>query len=499
MSELADKTPRDAAVIDIGSNSIRLVLYRVEGRAIWTVFNEKVLAGLGRDLPSTGRLSEEGRQAAHAALKRFRAVLEALQPSEVFVAATAAVREAEDGPAFIREVKAQTGLTVRVLSGEEEARLSALGVVAGIPNADGVAGDLGGFSLELIRLRDSEPGEGATLPLGPFALGDSDSFDAGSVRKEAGRRLAGLSNHFTAETFYAIGGAWRNLALLNMRMTDYPLQIVHQYEMGAKEALQDCRFIAGQSRGSLERIEGLSRKRVESLPHAAVVLEQLIEKLGVRRIVVSAWGLREGLLFDALPSQVRRLDPLIEGAAGLGGRHAQAETLGEALEAWLEPTFAALEPVFDPRREKVLVAAACRLADIGTRLHPDHRADLVFEQILRAPIPGMTHSERTFLATAAFARHTSANVVPGGRTSEKLLSLERRQRALALGAAMRLGCDLSGRSPPLLAQSRLALGDETLVLSADSTSADLLLGEQTAKRAATLATALGRGLAMKVH
>lgn len=499
MSEPADKTPRDAAVIDIGSNSIRLVLYRVEGRAIWTVFNEKVLAGLGRDLPSTGRLSETGVQAAQAALRRFRAVLDAVQPSEVFVAATAAVREAEDGPAFIAEVKAQTGLTVRVLSGEQEARLSALGVVAGIPDADGVAGDLGGFSLELICLTDGEPGEGATLPLGPFALGAGDAFDAGAVRKEAGRRLAGLSNRFAAETFFAIGGAWRNLALLNMRMTDYPLQIVHQYEMGAKEALQAARFVAGQSRSSLERIEGLSRKRVESLPYAAIVLEQLIEKLGIRRIVVSAWGLREGLLFDSLSPKVRRLDPLIEGAAGLGGRHTQAEALGVALDDWLEPAFADLEPVFAPGRDRALRAAACRLADIGARLHPDHRADLVFEQVLRAPIAGMTHPERTFLATAAFARHTSLAIVPGGRTTERLLSYERLQRARALGAAMRLGCDLSGRSPPLLAQSRLALDDETLVLSADGKSADLLLGEQTAKRAATLATALGRGLAMKVH
>jgi exopolyphosphatase/guanosine-5'-triphosphate,3'-diphosphate pyrophosphatase len=494
-----DRTPRDAAVIDIGSNSIRLVLYRLEGRAIWTVFNEKVLAGLGRDLPQTGRLSPHGVEAAHAALRRFRAVLEAVQPYEVFVAATAAVREAEDGEAFIREVKAQTGLKVRVLSGEEEARFSALGVAAGIPDATGVAGDLGGFSLELVCINDGEPGEGATLPLGPFALGAGDSFDLDQVRKEAGRRMAGVSNRFAAETLYAIGGAWRNLALLHMRMTDYPLQIVHQYEMSAKDALQACRFTAGQSKGSLERIEGLSRKRAESLPYAAIVLEQLIDKLGLRRIVVSAWGLREGLLFDSLPAKVRKLDPLIEGAAGLGARQPHAEVLGAALEQWLEPAFARLPPVFEPGREAVLRAAACRLAEIGTRLHPDHRADLVFDQVLRAPVPGMTHPERTFLANAAFARHTSLNIIPGGRATERLLSAERLQRARALGAALRLGCDLSGRSPPLLAQSRLELDDETVVLSADANSADLLLGEQTAKRAATLATSLGRGLAMRAH
>jgi exopolyphosphatase/guanosine-5'-triphosphate,3'-diphosphate pyrophosphatase len=497
MLDRVDRTPRDAAVIDIGSNSIRLVLYRVEGRAIWTMFNEKVLAGLGRDLPATGRLSREGVDAAIAALKRFKSVLDSLQPSAVFVAATAAVREAQDGADFLAEVRSETGLEAKVLSGEEEARLSALGVVAGIPSATGLAGDLGGFSLELICLQAGEPGEGATLPLGPFALGAGQAFDAAAVRKEASRRMAGLSNRFAAETFYAIGGAWRNLALLHMRMTDYPLQIVHQYEMSAKDALLASRFIASQSKSSLERIEGLSRKRAESIPFAAIVLEQLIERLGLRRIVVSAWGLREGLLFDSLPASARALDPLIEGAAGLGSRQPQAEALGAALEEWIDPVFARLEPVFDADREPVLRAAACRLADLGTRLHPDHRADLVFDQVLRAPAPGMDHAERAFLATSMFARYTAAGVIPGERTTERLLSYERLQRARALGAALRLGCDLSGRSPALLARTRLQLDDDSLVLSAERDGADLLLGEQVAKRAATFATALGRGLAIR--
>ena len=497
MWDPADSTPRDAAVIDIGSNSIRLVLYRIEGRAIWTVFNEKVLAGLGRDLPATGRLSPEGMKAAHAALRRFKAVLDALQPAAVFVAATAAVREARDGPEFVRQVMAETGLSVQVLSGEEEARLSALGVVAGIPKATGVAGDLGGFSLELIRLEDGQPGEGATLPLGPFALADEQGFHADNLRKKASRRLAGVSDSLAADTFYAIGGAWRNLALLHMRLTDYPLQIVQEYELSARDALQASRFIASQSKGSLERVEGLSRKRAESLPYAAVVLEQLIERLGLRRVVISAWGLREGLLFDALPREVQRLDPLVEGCAALGGRQAQAEVLGGALEAWIGPVFSKLEPVFAREREDALIAAACRLADFGARLHPDHRADLVFEQVLRAPVPGMNHPERAFLACAVFARHTGANVTPGARTSERLLSDAQLQRARALGAALRLGCDLSGRSAVLLARSRLSLHGEALRLSADKGGADLLLGEQTAKRAATLAGELDRELEIR--
>ncbi|HEX4095786.1 MAG TPA: Ppx/GppA family phosphatase, partial [Caulobacteraceae bacterium] len=259
-------------------------------------------------------------------------------------------------------------------------------------------------------------------------------------------------------------------------------------------ALQASRFIASQSKGSLERIEGLSKKRAESLPYAAVVLEQLIERLGLKRVVISAWGLREGLLFDGLAPDVQALDPLVEGCAALGGRQGQAEVLGQALQDWITPVFSRLEPVFERGRDEVLTAASCRLADFGARLHPDHRADLVFEQVLRAPVPGMNHPERAFLACAAFARHTAANVTPGARTTERLLSDTQLQRARALGAALRLGCDLSGRSAALLARSRLSLEGEALRLSADAAGADLLLGEQTAKRAATLAGVLDREL-----
>jgi exopolyphosphatase/guanosine-5'-triphosphate,3'-diphosphate pyrophosphatase len=485
---LADRPTRDIAVLDVGSNSVRLVLYRVEGRAIWTVFNEKVLAGLGRDLSQTGRLSPEGVTLAMAALRRFKLVLEGAAGVELFAVATAAVRDAADGPAFLKRVKAETGLKVRVLTGEEEAHYSALGVAAGQPRADGVVGDLGGSSLELVRLVKGKPGAGVTLPLGPLALGAPD-FDAHAVRKAAAARLAPLKKRFSGGCFYAVGGAWRNLAILHMRLADYPLGIVQQYEMSAREALAIARLVAVQSRHSLDRIPGMSKKRSETLPFAALVLEAVVEQLGVSRIVISAYGLREGLVFEALPRALRRRDPLVEGCAALGARQGVAEHLGPALEAWLTPLWTTLEPVFEPARRAVLLAAACRLADMGARLHPDHRADLVFDQVLRAPVAGQTHAERAFLAVAAFARHT-VQPPPQAQALEKVLSEERMQRARALGAAMRLGCDLSGRSPPLLAKATLAVEKRALVLTAQRDHADLLLGEHTTKRLAALADAL---------
>ncbi|MFI4935552.1 MAG: Ppx/GppA family phosphatase [Caulobacterales bacterium] len=486
----------DAAVIDVGSNSVRLVLYRVEGRAVWTVFNEKILAGLGRDIALTGRLSPEGVDSALAALRRFAALLKAANPEQVFAAATAAVRDAADGPAFCRRVRAETGLDLRVLRGEEEAQYAAFGVIAGAPASQGLVGDLGGASLELIRLDQGQPGDGVTLPLGPFSFKDTGRFDPDRVRSQVEKKLKPHLDRLKTPTFHAVGGAWRNLALLAMRMSSYPLEILHQYEMTRREALEAARVIARQSRGSLERIEGISRRRLDTLPHAACVLEGLVDCLGVERVVLSAYGLREGLIFEAMPAAQRARDPLVEGCAALTAREGAVAGLGPALEAWIAPAFASLEPVFDAR-ESVLIAAACRLADLGARLHPDHRADLIFQQVLRAPISGMNHPERVFLAAACFARHTAAATVPEPALVARLLTHERLQRARALGAAIRLACDLSGRSPDLLAAARLAIRPNSVVLEAEEASAPILLGEQTAKRAATLAALLERDLKMR--
>ena len=482
--------PRQAAVIDIGSNSVRLVIYRLDGRAIWTVYNEKSLAGLGRDLPATGRLSQEGIGTALTALRRFRSLLDGWTAEEVHVVATAAVREAADGPMFMKRVRDETGLTVRLLSGEEEARYAALGVLAGQPDAHGVAGDLGGSSLELVRL-DGAVGaiDGVTLPLGPFALGAPRPLQIERTAHAIETALAPQANRFAAREFHAVGGAWRNLALLHMELADYPLRVAHQYEMGRSDAIEVARFVARQSKASLQRIEGLSKKRFETLPYAALVLAGVIEALGVKRVVVSAFGLREGLLLDAMEPEIRRRDPLIEGCEVLTAVRGLSPDLGGALEAWITPAFEKLPPLFDGR-DAILVAAACRLADLGARLHPDHRADVAFEQVLRAPIAGMNHMERAFLASAMFSRHTAASTTPEETTVARVLSPERRQRARALGAAVRLGCDVSGRNPRLLERSSLAIQGERLSLSAGPGWDDMLLGEQTAKRAQTLAGAL---------
>ncbi|MDZ4373027.1 MAG: Ppx/GppA phosphatase family protein, partial [Phenylobacterium sp.] len=407
---------------------------------------------------------------------------------QVTACATAAVREAADGRAFLDRVKAETGLEIRILSGEEEARYAALGVVCGQPDAEGVVGDLGGSSLELVRLNGMVHVEGVTLPLGPFALGAPKPLNPDRIRRVIDDHLTPYAKQYSSAAFHAVGGAWRNLALLQMQLAGYPLHVAHQYEISRADSLELARFVQRQSRSSLEGIQGVSKKRYDTLPYSALVLERLIERLGIQRVSISAYGVREGLLFDAMTPETRRRDPLIEGCEALTAQRGISPELGHALEAWLAPLFERLPPMFDDR-DPILVAAACRLAELGARLHPDHRADLAFEQILRAPLAGMTHPERVFLASVAFARH-SASPQPPDAAVLRILSPERRQRARALGAALRLGCDLSGHNPNLLEKSSIAIRSDRLSLTTLAGWEDMLLGEQTTRRAQTLAQSL---------
>jgi len=293
-----------------------------------------------------------------------------------------------------------------------------------------------------------------------------------------------------AETIHAVGGAWRALALLHMRQKRHGLEIAHQYEMTRDEIADMAALLRHMSSASLDSLSRVTKQRAATLPHGARVLAALCERLGAQRVSFSAYGIREGLLLEAMPAEVRDIDPLVAGARALGARVSLADGFDRSLSAWLTPVFAGLRPVFGPEADARLVQTAAALADVGTRLHPDHRADVAFEQVLRAPIPGMNHPERAFLALAVHARH-GGGASPEAELVRRLLGPERLERARVLGLALRLGGDLSGRAAALLAATRLVADREALVLRADRDHADLLKGEKVRKRLKALAQALG--------
>ncbi|HJS79299.1 MAG TPA: Ppx/GppA family phosphatase [Vitreimonas sp.] len=479
----------DAAVIDVGSNSVRLVVYRIDGRAMTPVLNEKVMAGLGRDLSRTGALSKDGADIAMRALKRFTTLLQAQGVKKVFPVATAAVREAKDGRAFAQRIRNEIGLDLRILDGAEEAKLSALGVSGGAPDAKGVVGDLGGASLELVEIGPGGPGRGETYPLGPLTLMDEEEFDYDHVTQSVERVLKD-ARVLTKRggDFYAVGGAWRALGRIDIALSNHPIGVLHHHEMSRNQVLKVADVVRKQSRRSLERLEEAAAKRAETLPYAAVVLERVMMIGNFDRVVLSAFGLREGVLLERMSAEALAVHPLIAAAEALAGRW-RARGFGPALEHWMAPMFEGQLPVFAKARERVLRGAAARLADVGGPLHPDQRVEIMFDLILRAPLAAISHPERAFLAAAIHHRYTKAQP----RHAEaylRLLNEEQQAAAAALGAALRLGAHLSGRSEALLASFEVVAVDGKLVLRVKKKVAHLVT-ETAARRLEAAAAALG--------
>ncbi|MBU2116045.1 MAG: Ppx/GppA family phosphatase [Alphaproteobacteria bacterium] len=397
----------------------------------------------------------------------------------------------EDG--FVADVL--VGVPVRYLADEHLLVEGGIAFVWKI--ADVEAGGVDDGEISLVELL--EGGE-MLLPeilvvevLGECAGAELLALDGAALALE----IDGETEDAAIAALYAVGGAWRSLAQLHMAISDYPLKVVHQYAMSAADAREVARFAARQSRASLEKSPGISRRRAETLPYAALVLEGLIEHLGFEEISFSAWGVREGLLFEALGEKTLAADPLLAGTAALGARQGVSPGLPGAVAGWISALTGSLPSAFAADREAVLTRAACNLCDLGARLHPDHRVELAFDQVLRASIPGQTHVERAFLAAAISARYGGPSGTPEPGTIERLLDDDLRSRARALGLAIRLACDLSGRSPQLLANAALVLEKGTLRLSATPTYADMLLGEQTRRRARALAEALGAELVIE--
>lgn len=488
---------QEAAVIDVGSNSVRLVIYRLDGRAMTPILNEKVMAGLGRDLSRTGMLAKEGVTAALRAIKRFATLIDALEIEDTFMVGTAAVREAKDGKAFVERIREETGFELRVLSGAEEAKLSALGVQGGVPDADGVVGDLGGASLELIEIGEKGLGRGETFPIGPLTLAREDGFDYQRVSEQVSRALSEskvLSKR--GGDFYAVGGAWRALGRIDIAITNHPLGVLHHHEMSRGEVMKIVDAVRKQSKRSLERLEEAAAKRAETLPYAAVVLERVLAAGQFDRVVLSALGLREGVLLERMSPKALATHPLIAAAEALAGRWSRTRDFGRALEDWIAPMFDGQPFVFPERREKVLRGAAARLADVGGPLHPDQRVEIMFDLVLRAPLAAISHDERAFLAAAIHHRYTKT---PPRHADAyvRLLNEEKRAASAALGAALRLGADLSGRSEALLSGSSIAAVDGNLVLRVKKKMAHLVTDTAT-RRLEAAAQALGLGSDVKI-
>jgi len=471
-------TEEPAAIIDIGSNSVRLVVYAGPERIPTPIFNEKVLAGLGSGPDRNGPLPIEARGRALAALNRFKLLIDHMKVRQTQVVATAAIRDAEDGAGFVRDVE-RIGFDCQVLSAGEEAHLAGQGVLSGIPEAAGVVGDLGGGSLELVAVGEHSTIPGISVPLGVLrvtANGDGER-KARKLLKQAVEQN-GLRDAGRGRPFYMVGGSWRALARIDMLATDFPLPITHQYRMKPGRARELRKLVKTAD----SRLETVAATRLATSPAAAMVLELLVEELEPSLLVVSTYGIREGILFSRLKPSVRGIDPLTEEAREAGGGEHRFGQHGDLLDEWIAPLFD------DPPGMRRLRLASCLLADVAWQANPGFRADRAIEMALHGNWVAVNPAGRVIMAQALSASF-GRNALPDPRLTD-LCKEGQLVRAACWGEAMRLGQRLSGGVGAVLKRTRLSAGNGTISIHVRR-GEEALIGDQVERRFVRLAELLG--------
>lgn len=476
-------------VVDVGSNSVRLVVFDGAARSPAYFYNEKIMCGLGASLSETGRLDVEGRARALGALIRFAHLARGMDLPPLSVVATAAVRDASDGAQFCAEVADKAGLDISVISGEEEARFSAQGVLLGWPGAYGLVCDIGGASMELAEIADGRVGRCVTSELGPLKLRDIKGGRKGRKAhiKAVVERLKDEMGP-QRDRLFLVGGSWRAIAKIDMARRGYPLAVLHEYRMSASSIHDTINFARGRDLDELRALSGVSAARIALVPYAFEVLARLVRTFRPRDIAISSYGIREGLLYEQMPQRLRDRDPLIEACYFAESRDARLPGSGKTLYQFVSPLFKTV-----PKGEKRLIKAACLLHDVSWRAHPDYRAEVCFDNATRANMGGLKHSERVFLGLALLHRYSNKRT---GTRFEPLVSLlddKHLRRARILGKAMRLGAMLwpqHTQSDSSLASLRLYPRKGRLELTLPPSSQPLF-GEVAEARLRSLAESIG--------
>ena len=485
-------------VIDIGSNSVRLVIYEGAVRSPTPIFNEKVLCGLGRTVGSTKQLGHEAIERAIAALSRFRSIARILGVKNLRAIATAAAREAENGRDFIVRAEKAAGMPIEILSGEQEAKLAANGIFMGFDKPDGIAGDLGGGSLELINLAGHSFSDAVTLPLGGLRLIDVSSGRTDRALEIADGYAASVPwlNRGEGRTFFAVGGTWRSLAKLHMEMHDYPLRVMHGYRLPASSVIAFCETIRKAKKLlDLKGMSEVSKARREVLPYGALALERVLRRMRAKDVVFSVYGIREGLVYSLLSPAEQRKDPLVAFAEDYARLNSRSPAHAAELCRWTDAIFVTDGPK-ESDEERRLRHAACLLSDIGWRAHPDFRGEQSLNVIAHAALGGIEHNGRIFLALTVYYRHVGPDEEGEQRDEfssrlKAIISKRMLRRARILGAAIRAAHMLSIGRPGIIDDAPLSYEGNRLVLTLPDAHR-ALDGERLQRRFNVLAKLLER-------
>ncbi len=472
-------------VIDIGSNSIRLVVYDGVKRVPVPIFNEKTMCALGKGVAETGKLNPEGVKLAKPCMARLLTMVRLLDVTELHIIATAAVRDAKDGPEFIRGLEKEHQMTIRVISGEEEARLAGNGVISTIYKPNGIVGDLGGGSMELIQIDHAGLQKHTTLPVGPLRLMDiQEKKGMGACRLLVKKSLANLS--WVAlprgRQFYAVGGSFRNIAHIHQERSNYPLRIIHQYTVSAKDIIALCQELQTLPPEQLSTLPVRS-KRAPAIPLAALALEEALLASRATEVVFCASGIREGHLYGQLSPYVREEDPLVASCTDLSAHEGLRTSYARELFAWMEPLYE-----HETENQRRLRQAVCILSEIAWHMHPEYRASYSFERMLYSAIVGLCHQERVALAVALYCRYKYKDTPRNTMTA--MLPEDMIRWAHSVGVAANLAFQLSGGMPGNLIHSRLSSAKKELCLDL-SPSLENAMDDSIRKRLNTLANVIG--------
>jgi exopolyphosphatase/guanosine-5'-triphosphate,3'-diphosphate pyrophosphatase len=478
---------RPYAIVDIGSNSIRLMVYDQLGRAPMPRFNEKSLARLAEGLADTGAITPDHFRRAVEAVRRFRAIADAMGVDRIDAVATEAMRRASNGPKLAAAIEAESGLKVRILTGSEEARFAALGVISGFFRPVGTVGDMGGGSLEVAEAIDDHVGDRwVSMPLGALPVEAMLSKGVSSAKRQIDEILErSLPQKLARPVFYPVGGGWRALAKAHLEAIGAPVKVVHGYTLGAAEAREFARAISRLSAAKLAATPGVSERRARTLPAAALTLDRVLKYLKPERVVFSALGLREGFLYSQLSPEEQYLDPLVEGAQLIGLPLARTPQFAPKLASWTEGLFSG-----ETAAEKRLRVAVCALSDIAWRDAADLRAEESFRRLLEFPFIGVTHPERVFIAAAVHARYVGRSDAHWLSPAIKLLAPAERRRAQVLGRTILLAYRFSGSVPDVLEGARLRIDADCVQLEV-AASARAPDSEVVSDRLKLLASAIG--------
>ena len=444
---------RPFAVIDVGSNSARMIVFRSRpGEHLDVLEDARSPLRLGLELRGDDHLGDEAIDRTLDVLRDFRAIADAADVGRVLAVATSAVREADDGDVLVERSR-ELGIPLEVIDGIVEARIGFRGAVHDLPITDGAVVDIGGGSMELTTFGDRRIERSWTFPLGSLRVSDRfliadppEEAELKALRKAVRASLedAGLSPLDEGEALVGIGGTVRNLAKMDLRRSDHPLALLHGYELARTHLTEIVDDLASRSMKRRARLRGLNPDRSDSILGGAVVLLATAKQLGADRIVVSSRGLREGLALGdpaapiPTPEQVRTIS-----VATLAARFATWDPeAAERRSSLAGQLFGALDPKA-PSELKELLEYAAFLLDVGKAIDYYERYEHTAMIVTTADLAGFPH--RSLGVLSAILRYA------GGERSlgpyARLVATDERPALRRAAVALELAEELHRRIP----------------------------------------------------